>query len=339
MSQVKSARDERIAVVNGDVTLSVRIVGSGPLLILVHGFPDLGDGFRNQAHPLAEAGYTVAIPDMRGYGLSSKPASVDAYSHDRAADDLLAIADASGQQQFVPIGHDWGSAVAWRCALRFPDRVPAVVALAAPYYREEGGATTSSLDDLDPEHFFYIRWMQQAGRPEAELERDPRAALKQIFYSISGDAPVGDFLKQRPASSTMLEGLAPPPEGPLGFMDDATLDHYAQAFSEGGFFGPCSWYRNIDRNAREAAACGDGVIRQPAAYVSGEHETALQMLPGILERQRQLVPNLRMEVVIPGVGHWVHQEKPDETNACILKFLHEADPFGRRRRVPNSGAT
>src|SRR5262245_21177738 len=245
-------RDETLLVSNGEVVLSTRGLGEGPLVILMHGWPDLGLSWRHQLEPLAEAGYAVAAPDMRGYGASSKPSDVAAYSLDHAADDMAAIAGSLGAKRWVAVGHDWGAGVAWRCALRHRDQVAALFGMSVPYVAPPpdvaGVTTTAILDRLYPDSFIYPRYFRQVGPPEAELERDVRGALRQALFSMSGDAPAGDWLTPRPLESAVLDGLTAPGDGPLGFMPDDTLDEYVAAFEKGGFFGPLSWYRNDEAN-------------------------------------------------------------------------------------------
>ena len=308
------------AVQSGDVTLSVRVIGRGPLVILMHGWPELGLSWRHQIGPLADAGFTVAAPDMRGYGSSSSPAQVDAYSTDAICDDMLAIADALGAKTWIAVGHDWGSPVAWRCALRFPHRVSGVFSLSVPH-GEPPPPTANWFQLAFPDVFFYIRYFQEVGLPEAELEKDPKDSLKRIFHSLSGDAPLGDWLTPRPIDGRLLDGLDEPPPGELTFLPDSVLDEYARAFARRGFFGPVSWYRNIDTNSQQARAYGSGEIAQPAGFLCGSKEIVLAMNPAGLDAQRALVPNLRMERVLPGAGHWIQQERPAEVTEAILEFL------------------
>jgi len=314
---------------NGDVDLFVRVVGRGPLVVLMHGWPDLGTTWHHQIAPLVEAGYTVAAPDMRGYGGSSKPTEVSAYRLDNAADDMAAIAKALDAKRWIAVGHDWGAAVAWRCALRFPDQVAAVFGMCVPHSApppgSKGVSTTVVLDLLYPDTFVYPRYFQQVGRPEAELERDVRDSLKRILFSLSGDAPRGDFASPRPPTSSVLEGLAEPLAGPLTFMTDAELDVHAGSFDEGGFFGPLSWYRNFEVNHQDALRYGDQVIRQPAGFLAGEKEIVTHMFPGVLEAQRRSLADLRVETCLPGAGHWAHQERPELVTQTLLDFLDEVD--------------
>jgi pimeloyl-ACP methyl ester carboxylesterase len=300
------------------VSISVRVAGSGPLVILMHGWPELGLSWRHQVGPLAAAGYTVAAPDMRGYGGSSKPAEIEAYALDGLADDMAAVARALGAARWVAVGHDWGAPVAWRSALRFPEAVAAVFGLSVPHtpFRAGEGAA-----ELFPDRFFYIDYFQAPGVAEAELETDVRANLKKIFFALSGDAPLGEWMKPRPKTGPMLPALAEPPAGPLSFMSEAELDLYAEAYRRGGFFGPVSWYRTAAINVRQAQAYGDQRIRQPSGFLCGDKEIVLQMIPAVLEGMRRLCDELRTDIVLPDAGHWIQQERPIEVTEALLGFL------------------
>ena len=236
-------------VQSGEVAISVRVIGRGPLVILMHGWPELGLSWRHQIGPLADAGFMVAAPDMRGYGSSSSPLGIDAYNTDAICDDMLAVADALGAKTWVAVGHDWGSPVAWRCALRFPERVRGVFSLSVPHGNPPP-PTAEWFRLAFPDSFFYIRYFQELRRPEAELDADIKDSLKRIFHALSGDAPLADWIKSRPIGNRLLDGLDEPGPGELSFMPDSVLDEYAKAFQRHGFFGPISWYRNIDTNSR-----------------------------------------------------------------------------------------
>jgi pimeloyl-ACP methyl ester carboxylesterase len=303
------------------VEISALVAGDGPLVVLMHGWPELGVSWRHQIQPLVAAGYRVAAPDMRGYGASSKPAEVAAYSLDLVADDMAAVAGALGAKRWVAVGHDWGAPAAWRSAQRFPEAVAAVFSLSVPHQRPSPVSAAAGFDIRYPDRFFYARYFQAAGPAEAELERDPRAALKKMFFALSGDAPASEWIKLRPRDAALLAQLVDPPPGPLSFMSDAELDLYADAYARGGFFGPLSWYRNMDANAEQGRAYPGARITQPAGFLAGEKEIVLAMSPGGLAEQRELCDDLRVEKILPGAGHWIQQERPAEVSAALISFL------------------
>ncbi|MCB2051540.1 MAG: alpha/beta hydrolase [Novosphingobium sp.] len=305
--------------------ISAAVAGKGPLVILMHGWPELGFSYRHQIKPLVEAGFQVAAPDMRGYGGSAKPFDPARYTIDAHADDMAALANALGAKRWVSVGHDWGSPVAWRCALRFPDQVAAVFSFSVPHRLAADISAHEWFDTAYANRFYYMRYFETIGPSEMELERDPRDSLKRIFFSLSGDAPLFDWTRERAMDDTLLNGLTPPPDAPLRFMPDADLDAYANAFSVGGFHGPLNWYRNWDRNEEQARAYGDQHIRQPAGIMLGDREIVLSMFPGCIEAQRPLCHDLRIERVVSGAGHWIQQERPADATEALLEFLADVN--------------
>jgi len=310
------------------VNLSVTVQGDGPLVILMHGWPELGLSWRHQIPALAAAGYRVAVPDMRGYGASDKPAEAGAYTLDTIADDMAAIAASLGAARWAAVGHDWGAPAAWRCALRFPQAVAGVFCLSVPHSRPPPAPFLQIIDMLYPDQFFYIRYFQTPGVAEAEFaQADMAAALKRVFYMGSGEGVAARSGRHVPRGSTMLASMDDPPAEPLSFMSDEELHAYASAFEAGGMRGPLNWYRNFDRNAADARAYGDNIVRQPSGFLAGERELVLAMLPGQLENMRQATADLRIEKLLPGAGHWIQQERPQETNETLIGFLRRLEDF------------
>jgi pimeloyl-ACP methyl ester carboxylesterase len=310
------------------ISLSVLVEGAGPLVILMHGWPELGLSWRHQVPALVAAGYCVAVPDMRGYGGSDKPEAIEAYTLDTIADDMAAIAASLGAARWVAVGHDWGAPAAWRCALRFPDAVAGVFCLSVPHSRPPPAPFMQIVEALYPDRFFYIRYFQAPGVAEGEFAKaDMAAALKRVFFMGSGDGVASRSGRHVTRRSSFLASMDDPPASPLPFMPDAELQQYARAFASGGMRGPLNWYRNFDRNAADARAYGDNIIRQPAGFLAGERELVLAMLPGQLENMRQSTADLRVETLLPGAGHWIQQERPAATNSALIEFVGSIEGF------------
>ncbi len=309
-------------IATNGITLSVEVQGEGPLVILMHGWPELGLSWRHQIPALTVAGYRVAVPDMRGYGASDKPHAPAAYTLDTIADDMAGIATHLGAVRWVAVGHDWGAPAAWRCALRFPEQVAAVFCLSVPHSGPPPIPFFDIIDKRFPDRFFYMRYFQDEGVAEAEFEgSDLAASLKRVYYMASGEGVAARSSRNVPRDSRMLDSMGEAPPGPLPFMSDDELAQYAAAFRAGGFRGPLNWYRNFPQNAADARTYGDNVIRQPSGFLAGDREPVLAMLPGQLENLRQKCADLRMEISLPGAGHWVQQERPDEVNQALITFL------------------
>ncbi len=327
-AQMSAVSSSRIAV-NG-VELVVHEAGdpANPTVVLSHGFPELAHSWRHQMAPLAAAGYHVIAPDQRGYGHSSAPTAVDAYGTDNLTADLFALLDHYGKADAIFVGHDWGSMVVWEAARYRPELVKAVVGVSVPY-AEWPGPPTQLMRMVYGDRFFYILYFQQVGPPETELGADPRDTMAKVLYGASGVATAG---REMPTELPPMEGTGfltmmsdPPalpytgPEGPWLTADD--LDLYTAEFGHSGFFGPVSWYRNLDANAARGADLNADRLTMPSYFITGESDVVRLMDPTGPERMRNLLPDYRGETIIPGAGHWVQQETPQAFNEALLGFL------------------
>jgi pimeloyl-ACP methyl ester carboxylesterase len=306
------------------LTQQILEAGSGPLVLLIHGFPELGISWRAQVQALAEAGYHAVAPDMRGYGGTDKPEARDAYSILHLVGDMVDLVRALGETSCVVVGHDWGAPVAWHCALMRPDLFRAVFGLSVPFQpRRPKGPPTAAMAAISKRlglGQLYISQFQ-ADDAHAAFEADIAAGLRKGLYAYDGATP----------DDRQSTGFIPEGETFLSTVpDDAPLppwmtpDHFAEyvaAFSAGGFRGPLDWYRNLDRNWALTAHLQDARIRVPAAFVVGDrdpvHHYAGQHEAGL----KDWAPDLRTQVVVPGAGHWIQQERPDEVNQLLLEFL------------------
>ncbi|HUN56554.1 MAG TPA: alpha/beta hydrolase [Candidatus Binataceae bacterium] len=301
------------------ITLRTVVEGKGPLVILLHGFPQSWYLWRHQIDPLVAAGYQVAVPDQRGYGGSDKPAAIEAYNIVELTNDVAGLATALGHERFIVVGHDWGAPVAWHTALLHPQRVRAVVGMSVPYVRGREGVMTKQENFGD--NFWYIVYFQQPGVAEAELETDIPKSLRMVYFSISGDAPQGIWFVKKPASAKFLDGLVDPPSLP-SWLTAEDLDYYVAQYRQSGFRGPINWYRNIDRNIAITPQLEHAKIEQPAFFIAGSKDIVLSFGGGgLLAMMDQWVPNLRGKVIIDGAGHWVQAERPGPTNEALLGFL------------------
>ncbi len=304
--------------------------GTGPLLLLCHGFPELWYSWRYQFPTLTQAGYHTVAPDLRGYGQSGQPEDVSAYTLLHLVGDLVGILNVLGEQQAILVGHDWGSVLAWQAALMRPDRFPALITMSSPYLPRgplHGARATvpptQSWRKAFGDHFFYQSYFLQPGVAEAEVERDVRTTLRRLLYGLSGNAPPS--ARWHPVLPDPQAGLLNSAGNPASlppWVTEADLDLYTTEFERTGFRGGLNWYRNIDRNWELLAAYSGASISQPTLYLWGDQDPLLE-IAGVrkqIERMQQFVPNLR-QVVLPGCGHWIQQERAQEVNAAILDFL------------------
>ena len=312
--------------VNG-VDLSLTEAGDGPLVILAHGFPELGYSWRHQIPALAAAGYRVIAPDQRGYGRSTRPDAVEEYDIAHLTGDLLAILDDAGEQQAVFVGHDWGSLVVWQLALLAPERVAGVVGMSVPFIPRAPLRPTELFRQIFGDGFFYILYFQEPGVADADLGADPAMTMRRLLAGMAPSNGATDIMNATAKDGRGFVERLPEPEALPAWLHQDELDHYAAEFSRTGFTGGINWYRNFDRNWELTARLEGAKVTMPSLFVGGTGDPVLTMTPpsvmdGWLEDHRG-------SVMIEGAGHWVQQERPDEVNDALLTFLKGLDGFGR----------
>jgi len=305
------------------IRLRVALAGKGPLIVLVHGWPESWYSWRHQIGVLAEAGYRVAAPDVRGYGGSDKPQAVEAYSIKEMASDIAGLIEGLGEKQAVLIGHDWGAPIVWNTSLFFPDKVRAVAGLSVPYTGRGPMPRIQLLRSIYKDRFFYQIYFQEVGVAEKELEADVPASLRKIYYWVSGEGVKAAGAKpQLPPDAKLLDHLADPDPLPA-WLTSADIAYYAGEFAKSGFRGPLNRYRNSELDFAQQEAIADRKIEQPSAFIAGSLDPVLSFIPGIdlVAIMRDKVADLRLSRLIDGAGHWVQQERPAEVNAALLEFL------------------
>jgi pimeloyl-ACP methyl ester carboxylesterase len=312
-----------ITVANGDVHLNVVVAGpdvSPDLPILcVHGWPELSHSWRHQLEHFAAAGRRIAAMDVRGYGESSKPEAITAYTLSALASDVAAVIDALGGRAIL-FGHDWGAPIVWNTSLRHPDKVAAVAGLSVPYTPWGEHRFLDLMRQLHAGRFFYQLYFQAEGVAEAEFEADPNA-LAKTYYAISGDAPAPGLGKKGP-DGTFLAGLAMPDPLPA-WLPAEDLAIYKAAFAKGGWRGPLNRYRAQDIDFVEAVPLRGKHISQPATFIAGTRDPVRNFAPGIdaYAKAGAFCDDFRGATLIEGAGHWVQQEAPAATNAALTAFV------------------
>jgi len=273
----------------------------GPVVVLLHGFPELAFSWRHQVEPLAAAGYRLLVPDLRGFGDSDAPDAVEEYAIDVLARDVLGLLDHVDAEQGTVIGHDWGADLAWKTAWLHPERVRAVGGLSVPFAPRAPAPPLG----LMREHFgvdFYMVWFQEPGVAEAALERDVRRTLATT----------------RVWDAAWAEDRAEEPRTPP-FLTDAELQVYVDAFTRTGFRGGLNYYRNLDRNWERTAHATTWSIAQPALFLTGERDPVRRFMPAAV--MDGWVTDLRVNEVIPGAGHWLQQQAPERVTDHLLHWL------------------
>jgi pimeloyl-ACP methyl ester carboxylesterase len=310
-------------VTSGEVDLFLHEAGDGPLVVLAHGFPELGYAWRHQMAPLAAAGYRVVAPDQRGYGRSGRPTAIEDYGIEHLTGDLLAVLDDLGEERAVFVGHDWGSMVVSHQALLHPERVVALVNMSVPHLPRSPAAPTDIMRHLFADNFFYMLYFQEPGPADAELGGDPARTMRRLLAGAraDGDAtPSPDFFA--PDGRGFIDRI-PEPDGLPDWLTESELEHYIAEFTRTGFTGGLNWYRNIDRNWELTPQLADAAVGVPSLFIGGVQDPVLLMTPP--STGHQALTDHRGDVLIDGAGHWVQQEKPEATTAALVDFLDGLD--------------
>ena len=332
----------RTVETNG-IRMHLAEAGTGPLVVLCHGFPECWYSWRRQLTALAQAGFHAVAPDLRGYGRTDQPREVDQYTLLHAIGDVVGLLDALGAEHAVIAGHDWGAPLVWGAAVLRPDRFHGVIALSGPF-GARGPSRPTTVMPQSADMLFYQLYFQTPGVAEAEFERNVHDTIRRVLFSLSGDArPCEGSVMASDAPGMVsrqggfLDGMVNPPYLP-SWITEADIDFYAAEFAATGFRGGLNWYRDIDRNWELLAPFAGAKVTVPALYITGECDVVLNF-PGVRDRislMAKFVPNLRRTILLPGCGHWTQQERPQEVNRQMIDFCAsfrtgmEASGIGKR---------
>ncbi|MEM1131328.1 MAG: alpha/beta hydrolase [Pseudomonadota bacterium] len=266
-------------------------IGEGEHLVLcLHGFPELNFSWRHQMPMLAQMGYRVWAPNMRGYGASSKPEGIEPYRLDTLVQDVAALIDASGAKKVTLMAHDWGAIVAWHFAIKKIRPLERLIIMNVPH-------PLASRRELRHWHqlrkSWYIFFFQIPGLPEWGLSRDEAAKVRDVFYNMAVDK--------------------------THFTDDV-LDIYAQAAAKPGAATPMiNYYRALLRYP-DFRDIGDGRVEVPTLMVWGEEDAAIDIR--CTDHTDKWVSDLTLHR-LPDVSHWVQQEAPEKVNAIVREWLEQ----------------
>ncbi|MCH5675174.1 alpha/beta hydrolase [Streptomyces gilvus] len=300
--------------------------GGGPLVLLVHGFPESWYSWRHQLPALAAAGYRAAAIDVRGYGRSSKPDAVTSYRMLDLVADNVAVVEALGERSAVIVGHDWGATIAAMSALLRPDVFRAVGLLSVPYTPPGGPRPSEVFAGMGGEEEFYVSYFHEPGRAEAEIEPDVRGWLAGFYAALSADtmpapgAPDPHFVTR---AGTLRERF---PAGRLpAWLGEDELDVFAGEFERTGLTGALNRYRNMDRDWEDLAAHHGAPLKQPALFAGGALDASTTWLADAIEAYPTTLPGLTSCRILDGCGHFIQQERPEETNHLLTDWLGSLD--------------
>lgn len=289
--RIGTASLEHMRLTTNGVTLHAVAAGpdDGPLVILLHGFPEFWYGWWHQIEPLAAAGFRVLAPDQRGYNLSSKPNGLRAYTLPVLGADVLGLAAALGRSRFALVGHDWGAVLAWHLAAQHPDAIERAVILNGPHLAAMRNYTLSHPSQMLRSWyfgFFQVPWL-----PERILRASDFAALRQALAKTSQ---------------------------PGTFQSD-DLERYRDAWAQpGALTAILNWYRALPLRPRAFRA---ERIKVPVRVIWGDRDPGLER--GVAEASLALCEHAEV-FHLPDATHWVQHEKPDEVNRLMVEFLSGA---------------
>ncbi|KEI72954.1 epoxide hydrolase [Endozoicomonas elysicola] len=310
------------------ISVWAAVEGTGPLVIMVHGWPELWYSWRHQIQAVAAAGYRVVAPDVRGYGGSDKPYPVEAYDMIHLTGDVVGLIDALGEETAILVGHDWGAPICWNTAALYPERVSAVAGLSVPYMQRGEVSAIELWKQLYQGKFFYQLYFQKEGIAEAELEADIPRALRTMYYAISGDCLAEHSWEQLMASKgpddSLLGGM-PDPNPLPEWLTDEDLRYFVDAYKLSGFRGSLNRYRAQQRDWALLPQLSELTVDQPSCFVAGSLDIVRGLIPGVdlYENPGVSCTDFRGATIIDGAGHWVQQERPDQVNRALLVFLSE----------------
>ncbi|MFF1479005.1 alpha/beta fold hydrolase [Streptomyces sp. NPDC058301] len=310
-------RHQLVDVVGGH-RIHVASQGTGPLVVLVHGFPESWYAWRHQMAALAGAGYRAAAIDVRGYGRSSKPGAVRDYRMLALVGDLVGVIQALGGEPAVVVGHGWGAAIAAHTALLRPSLVRAVGLLGMPYVPRNAHAPLGAFTWLGPSDTeFCLSYFQRAGRVEAEIEPDVRGWLRGFYAALSGEAGGDGRVFEIPPGGRMRDAF---PLFQPSWLTDEALDHFAGELERGGLVGPLACFRTPETDWEDLAPWTDAPVLQPALYIGARFDGPSLWLADAVKAFPDTLPRATT-YMIEDCGHWMQQERPGEVNAVLVEWL------------------
>ena len=311
----------------------------GPLVVFVHGWPELSISWRHQLPVLAGLGFRAVAPDMRGYGRSATYGDSSAFAQEEIVADMIELLDHLGRERAVWVGHDWGAPVVWNIASHHPDRCHGVANLCVPYRTLELGfqplvdlvdRNVYPADEYPVGQWDYqLFYEENLARAVEVFEADPYLTAKALFRKGN---PAG---RGQPSATSAIRraggwfgGADAAPDIPQDHdvVTEADLRTYAAALARNGFFGPDSWYLNHEANAAYGARAVDGGrLSMPVLFLAARYDWTCECVDSRLaEPQREYIADLTERVL--DTGHWMAQERPAEVNAAIVAWLRARLP-------------
>ncbi|MBA0561524.1 hypothetical protein Golob_018343 [Gossypium lobatum] len=304
--------------VNG-ISMHLAEKGEGPVILFLHGFPELWYTWRHQILALSSLGYHAVAPDLRGYGDTEAPTAITSYSCMHIVGDLVALIDSLGVEQVFLVAHDWGAIIGWYLCLFRPDRVKAFVCLSVPFMPRKPQMKPVESMRLFFGDDYYICRFQEPGKIEAEIARYGASnVLKKIISSR----------KPGPPCMPKDNAFGIKPDTPItlpSWFSEEDLSYYANKFNKKGFTGALNYYRAFDLNWEQTAPWTNTQVKVPVKFIVGDLDS-VYTTPGMKEYVnggdfKRDAPMLDEVVIMEGVGHFINQERAVEINSHIHDFI------------------
>lgn len=310
----------RLVETNG-IQLAVHEQGTGPAVILLHGFPELAYSWRHQLPALAEAGYRAIAPDQRGYGGSDKPAHVSDYGIDALIADVDGLLDALDIPEAIFIGHDWGALVLWMKALIDPSRMTGIINLNIPFHPAPASDPIDLMRGLLGDEFYIVNFQDSD-----EADRVFAADVSHFFRMMMRREQIRrhqfDALPPEKKILSLLATMAREESNGTPLLGEAELGVFVDAFKQGGFTGPINWYRNWSNNWLRTKDLRQ-IVTVPTLFIGAEDDVIVA--PHHIDAMKPHIPDLEIQS-IARCGHWTQQEHPDQVNRIILEWLARRYP-------------
>ncbi|KAL4603538.1 epoxide hydrolase 3-like [Castanea sativa] len=310
---------EHTTITTNGINMHVASIGTGPVILFLHGFPELWYSWRHQLLSLSSHGYRCIAPDLRGYGDTDAPPSAASYTVLHIVGDLVGLIDHLGIDQVFLVGHDWGAIVAWNFCLFRPDRIKALVNMSVVWFPRNPAINPVEESRAMLGDDYYVYRFQEPGEAEKDFARIDTALLfKNLLSSNDPNPPCIP-------KETGFSGLLKTPETLPSWLSEENINYYANIFNKTGFTGGLNYYRAMKLSWELTGPWTGQQIKVPVKFIVGDLDLTYS-IPGVKEYIhsggfKKLVPNLQDAVVIEGAAHFINQERPEEVNAHIHEFI------------------
>ncbi|CAK7348337.1 unnamed protein product [Dovyalis caffra] len=305
---------EHTTVATNGINMHVASIGEGPVILFIHGFPELWYSWRHQLLSLSSLGYRCIAPDLRGYGDTDAPASVSEYTGLHLVGDLIGLLDTLGIEQVFLVGHDWGAIIAWHFCLFRPDRIKALVNTSVPFMpRHPLVNPVEGFRALFGDDFYMCRFQEPDEAEKDFAQVDTGSLITRFFTSRNPKPPCIP-------KHVGFRSLPEPPSLP-SWLSKEDVNYYANKFNQKGFTGGLNYYRALNLTWELMAPWTGLQIKVPVLFIIGDLDITYH-IPGFKEYIhnggfKKDVPLLQEVVVLEGVAHFLTQEKPDESDGGV----------------------